>query len=289
MKKILTLIILFTSLTLAQSEPLLNLFDGGYKNAETILYLKGQTVSGAQATRIDNFISMVKDSLGISALSSKFDVMYLLANETQTLSKLNIVKRSSDITKDTTTSDGITWTQWQGFQGTGLTGRLNTHYSDSTDAVNFARNSGSIGIYSRTDKTEAAVDFAVIQNSAVRLYLRYTDNNIYYTFLSDDIHQGGAANTDSRGFFIMSATSLTNVAIYRNGSSLGSISNNVVGLRNTVPYYIIGYNDDNTVSRYPTTRQYSFFFVGSGLDATQARKLNNCVEYYMDSLGTGVE
>lgn len=290
MKK-LFLILLFTVSIYPQS-PLLTLMDSGvsYKNTETTLYLASLTtpISQTYAATLDSFITKVKDSLSITSLSSKFDVMYDLGGETKESSKLNLVKRSSDITEDSTGSYGITWTQWEGFQGSQLNGRLNTHYSDSTNAVNFSRSSASIGIYSRTDLAEATIDYGIIQNSTIRLYIRYTDNNIYYTFLSDDIHQGAASNTDSRGLFVMSATSLTNLAIYRNGNSLGSISNNVVGLRNTNPYYINGYNIDNTITNYSTLRQYSFFFVASGLSAPETSKLTNCIEWLMDRKGTGV-
>ena len=52
------------------SQDLLLLYDSGYKNPETTIYLQGQTVTGTQANRIDRLISMLKDSLSITSLSS---------------------------------------------------------------------------------------------------------------------------------------------------------------------------------------------------------------------------
>ena len=98
---------------------------------------------------------MVKDSLQISSLSSKFDGMYLLANETSEAGLKNLVKRQHDATA----VNSPTFTQWEGFTGNENTyAHISTNYYPRTQAVSYALNSGSFGIYFRTNMLGSGIN-----------------------------------------------------------------------------------------------------------------------------------
>jgi len=283
MKTILFLTIL-TQLALPQNGKMLLLFDGGYKNAETTLYLTGQTVTPAQATRIDNFITMLKDSLGITSLSSKFDAMYLLANESATLGLRNLVKRSSDATA----VNSPTFTQWEGFTGNGTSSYLNSNYNPTSAAGVFTLNSASMGIYSRTDGAGNWQDLAGRTDGAGVGFsgMTITDGSSLYIRMNSNNAGMSVTNTVGLGFFIATRINSDSVSIYRNGIKLSEQTKTTNGLTNA-NIFIGALNTAGVASSY-STRQYSFVYFGSDLTQTQYRMLNNCVEWYMDALGKGV-
>jgi len=288
MKTILFLTIL-TQLALPQNGKMLLLFDSGYKNAETTLYLAGQTVSGSQATRIDNFITMLKDSLGITALSSKFDVMYLLANESATLGLRNLVKRSHDATA----VNSPTFTQWEGFAGNGTSSYINTNWNGRTTghAVAYSLNSGSFGLYDRTGVSGSNYDLhgawstGADGGSLNRIQLGFPaggTNNYYYA-----INNSALVYLSSRTarMVVGSRTASNLITLYFNGSSVATstASSNNIPNQNVLIGALMG----ETLDFYDAN-QFSFAFIGAGLTSTEVRQITNCIEYYMDALNKGI-
>src|SRR5574343_1234161 len=120
--------------------------EAGYDtDAQTYFSAMSTPLSTAYQDRINTFVLMVKDSLSITNLSDKFDVIYLLANETSEAGLKNLVKRSSDATIGAET---VTFTADEGFAGDGVGGYINTNYNANSDGVNYTLNDASFGIYS---------------------------------------------------------------------------------------------------------------------------------------------
>jgi len=284
MKTILFLTIL-TQLALPQSSKMLLLFDDGYKNAETTLYLAGQTVSGSQATRIDNFITMLKDSLGITALSSKFDVMYLLANESATLGLRNLVKRSHDATA----VNSPTFIQWEGFAGNGTTSYINTNYNPFTEGVVFTQNSASLSIYRRTmNSVSTSLIGATQAGVAASIIYNHTPITTTYYNLNTTTDINYLSSPTAPSMLTTSRTGASSVAFYTNSTLLvSSSSNNSTGIPNG-NIFISAENLIGTGARRFSTAQLSFAMMGMGLTSTEVGKLTNCVEWYMDALNKGV-
>jgi len=236
--------------------------------------------------RINTFVLMVKDSLSLTNLSDKFDVIYLLANETSEAGLKNLVKRSSDATIGAET---VTFTADEGFAGDGVGGYINTNYNANSDGVNYILNDASFGIYSRTNSQSTVIDIGGRATDAtadaIWIVLRYT-NDSFYGSLNNAIALNSAVPT-SAGFGLMSRAASDNAVYYFNGGSIISNSDPAVSIFDG-DIFICTENRGGSPVGY-TSRQYAFAFMGAGLDAVEARKLNNCIEWYMDDLGTGVE
>lgn len=290
MKKLL-LILLFTSISFGQSSSLLLMSgdDNPYNNQETLIYANSLTtaLSDSQMTNIDNFITMLKDSLSITSLSQKFDAMYILANETAEAGLKNLVKRSHDATA----VNSPTFTQWEGFAGNGSSSYLNTNYNVTTQRSAVSANNQSIGIYSRTDKVEDKNDMGVIINS-----LSDTSTSriaIMYNATSGFVSLGRSAAAtvaNSLGLFVGSRTASTTLAIYQNGTllSMGAQSGTGTGISMNGNHYICAINRVGGAIWNFSTRQYSFSFIGAGLTATEVRQVYNCIQAYMTGIGKQV-
>lgn len=288
MKKIILIFFLFVQAISAQSLILLLMGDeAGYDNVETTLYASALTtpLSDSQMVNIDNFISMVKDSLSISLLSEKFDVMYLLANETSEGALLNLIERDNDATAQ----GSPTFTAWQGF--TAASGKyLNTTFNPNDEGVNYVLNSGSFGVYIRNNTVSEGIDIGgratAVSSDQTWISTRYTGGIFYAECNSGTLLQN--SNSDSRGFFVMSRTAADLTTAYKNGLAMETASAATAISLFDGNIFIGGLNEGGSPTS-PTDRQYAFAYMGAGLDAVEARKLNNCIEWYMDDLGTGVE
>lgn len=286
MKKLL-LILLLSTMAFGQS-PLLTLMSDGYKNPETTLYLAGQTVSGTQAARIDQFITLVKTNLGISSLSDKFDVMYLFANESSDLGLRNLVKRSHDATLAGTPNP--TFTQWQGFQGDGSHGYIKTNYIPSMQGVKYTQNSASFGYYAKTlDAVDGVWDMGTTDGTSIC----YMGNFATYGAATSRIYLNSASpigitqdTIGGVGFKVFTRNNATQVSRYFNGGYARTLALNSNGIPSK-EFYICGINNNGTAGNFTNTK-FSFAFISGGLSSTDVVRLTNCIEWYMDDLGEGV-
>jgi len=105
--------------------------------------ISGTELSDVWISRLNTFITTIKSGLGITNLSDAFDVMYVLAGETEESSLLNLAKRAHDAQVYGT----VPFTQYEGFTGGATTSdRLITNYVPSTDTVKFTLNDGAWGL-----------------------------------------------------------------------------------------------------------------------------------------------
>lgn len=240
-------------------------------------------LSDDQKIRVNSFIMRLKDSLSITSLSEKFDVMYLMANETSEASLKNLVKRSHDATAVNSPS----WTQWEGFAGNGSTSYLNTNYTAIINTVTYTQNSASVGVYARTNQAGGYIDIGGSDASNVKA-LRFDISNggVMYYRINSSIY-ADLTRAMASGFYILDKTSKSFATVYYNGSSL--TSNDFItsdGLASV--NILIGAYRRATITEAFSPRQYSFIFLGAGLSAVESRKITNCIEWYMDNIGTGV-
>ena len=283
--KTILLILLLTSLTFGQE--LLLLYDAaGYKNAETKVYLASLTtpLSKTYAATLDSFITKVKDSLAITSLSSKFDVMYDLGSETSEAGLKNLVKRSHDATA----VNSPTFTQWQGFAGNGTTSYINTNYNVGTQGVNWATTSAGVFLYNRTNiLTDSKALCANIQYTGTELRLEMTvrttsmQGRLNATSAANNI--GLSHNNDITGFhsFVRTGDDVT-YTLRRATTVTQTKSQTSPALPGTV--YLLS---NRGISAF-STNQLSFFACGEYLTVAETGKLANCVEWLQDRKGTGV-
>lgn len=283
MKKIILILFLLTQINYSQS---FLLFFDGYTpaNSEVSTYNNSLTtkLSDIQLARIDRLVTMIKDSLGVSSLSSLGDVLYLFANETQEAALKNLIKRSHD---GQIVGTAPTFTQWQGFTGSGA-GYINTNWNFSTQKVAYTQNSASFGIYNRTNGSSAGfqgiVDGAGI---GVLIQVRNTSTNIWRINNSGTL-AGSTAN--SSGHFSLTRRAADSIFVYRNGIELTKsavVSSSTFYNGNA---FIFATNSNGSVAGYVNYQLAIAYFL-KGWTAIQERKLNNCFEWYMDQLGTGIQ
>ena len=111
---------------------------------EVDAYLTGLTtpLSGEQVTRINTLVKNLKQGLSVESLSEVFDVMYVLAGETQESSLRNLVKDAHHATG----VNSPTFEQYKGFKGNKTSHFVDTNYNPST-ATNYKQNSACMGAY----------------------------------------------------------------------------------------------------------------------------------------------
>lgn len=284
MKKIILILFLLTQINYSQS--FLLLFDGYTPaNSEVSTYNNSLTtkLSDIQLARIDRLVTMIKDSLGVTSLTSAGDWLYLFANETQEAALKNVIKRSHD---GQLVGTSATFTQWQGFTGSGA-GYINTNWNISTQKVSYTQNSATFGFYNRTNGTSTGVVGAVtdVSGYGVAALVRNTSTNIWRINNAGTL-AGSTAN--SSGHYSLTRRASDSIFVYRNGVEL--TKNAVVSSSNFLNgnMYLLGSNSNGTANLY-VNYQIAIAYAFKGLTALQARKLNNCFEWYMDQLGTGVQ
>lgn len=277
-----TIILFFIlSINLFSQSFLLWYDESSYANQETSVYLASLTtpISPAYAATLDGFITKVKDSLSITALSQKFDVMYDLGGYSAEQSLKNLVKRSHDATN----VNSAGWVQWQGFTGNGTSSYLNTNYNPSSQGVVVSTSSVSMGAYSRTDFRSSLTILGSYDGSTF-FELVANASFFYVRVLKGDVT---TVLPSSAGFIIGNRISPSIVQGYYNGLQVGSnIASNTAAFPD-FNVYLDARNASGTANSFHVLQE-SFAFIGTGLTPTEVSRLTNCVEWLMDRKGTGV-
>lgn len=290
MKKIILISLLLLSVSHSQGIFIL-LDDGGFKNAEVKAYNTVLTtpLSNARLVILDNFITKIKDSLSISALSTSFDRLWLVTETQEGMFNSIVNPTSTDMSVGATT---VTYTIDQGFAGDDIAGYVNTNFNLSTSGVRFTQNSASIGVYIRNDLTDNGYVGGALAGSGVGVMVR-SDNGsgLLATGIkinSSTAQPSGFANTDASGFYIVTRYASDSAQVYKNGILREKWANASAALLN-LNLYLGCYNSVNGTALGFTAFQIGAAFIGKGFTAIEVRKINNCIEWYMDELGTGVQ
>lgn len=251
--------------------------------AETKLYISSLStpLSGKQVSRIDLLVRQLKDSLGVTSLSSAFDVFYIFANETQEAGLKNLVKRSHDATAVNTP----TWTQYEGFTGAS-TKYVNTNYNPSSQAVNYSLNNASFGVYSRTSRSLVTVEMGAgnVNNFITTLFGGNTNIAV-----NSAAFKSFANSANSLGLFVANRLSATHLNLSINGTLQTEQAENSTSLANLNFLVFARYNPAGTALDNYSTRQISIVFIARGFTSGEHLKINRIVEFYMDSLNKGVQ
>lgn len=240
-------------------------------------------LSEGQKDNLNTFIAETKAGLSIASLEDAFDVIYVLGGETSESSLRNLVKRSHDATLQGTPNPSFT--AFEGFVGNGTNGYLNTNYNGSTQAVNCLQNSAAMGVYSRSNVTENAVE-AGVYISANGTYLMYKYGATRYGAFNSGEGERGTVINPTTGLLIGVRESGTSEKYYHNGSLLDNLTVESSAIKN-LNEYILGYNNNGTPGAL-STKQISFYFKARALSLAEVQTLTTAFEKYMDANGKGV-
>jgi hypothetical protein len=250
--------------------------------SETVLYITGLVtpLSPAQVQNINTFVKYLKTGLGITTLSEYFDIMYILAGETQESSLRNLVKNAHHATKDV----NITFAALEGFTGfTNSTAYINTNYNMSNQAVRLSQNNSSAGFYSRTSGGGGnTAEMGVDSNQNFFLFQTAWGSGRCYIELSNGAGAGLTNNT-RLGFWTASRLSSSTYKIYKNGNVFSNETVASLSLPNFNLFLLGAYG-----STFGSNIQMSFAFAGKGLTDAEMAVLTNGIEAYMDNNGKGV-
>lgn len=255
--------------------------NNGPANAEVLAYITGLTtpLSSGQVTLIDTFVTSLKTGLSITTLDEVFDVMYILAGETQESSLRNLVKNAHHCTLDGTSNPSFT--AIEGFTGNvAQLAYIKTNYNPNSQGVRLSLNSASYGFYLRLDPAGAdQPDMGqVVGGASLQIYSGFTDNKMYVK-----IHSGGYsswANTDRSGMYIGCRPSSTQQILYRNKTgNTGTV--NSTNIADSIITFLRG-------GATYSPNQIAFGFAGRSLSSTEVGIITDAIETYMDSNGKGV-
>jgi hypothetical protein len=263
----------------------------GY-DADLDTYIAGLAtpLSTAQKDRLNTMILAIKAALGISLLSDFFDVFYVLAGETEESSYRNLVKRAHDCV-EFGSAGGVDWVQFEGVSGDlDNQSGLDTNYNHG-QAVNFAQNNGSIGVYKRTEGTLtsggrvlAGVYDGVGRATLITSRTLGATCWIAVTGTSNMYISPGAGGC----FLILSRDNAGWFDVYKNGV-FNSTKEEASGALGTYDHGILCRGQSDGFSSVGNDSQVSIMFEGKAFtDSDSVAPFVAAIEAYMDANGKGV-
>lgn len=255
-------------------------------NAQAFITAAGIT-DPTQQSAINQLVLDLKSN----SLWTKMYLLYPLVGGTSTTTKYNLMNPvDTDAGYRMTWNGGITFDS-NGVQGNGSTGYGNPHFNPNTfNSTTAITSSNHFAIYSRSSVSNDNTDYgSAVVNIALQMLARRASGNMLADNYAELLRAQGAV-TNSQGLFVSTRTSLTSHIIYRNGSSVASnTSTETASQMNSLTYDLafMAANYLGTISDY-STRQYAWFSIGSGLDATDSTNLYTVVQAYQTALGRQV-
>jgi hypothetical protein len=242
------------------------------------------TYTADQLNALNTFIVGVKDLFGIDLLNEKFDTFYILAAANNTDAQLNLCNLGSHTITEV---NAPTFTAFRGYAANGVNSYLNTNYSPANDGVNLVSNNSSYGFYSRTSRgvgTSVNLGSRNIAGFSAFLY-QFANNGGDYIGLSQAT-TGAKATTTTKGFFITSRPSSSNIILSISGdnSNIAQASTQVLTNQNQ---FIHALNTDGSPILLDTL-QTAFVFHASSLNASQCTSFYNLLQSYLTVLGAQI-
>ena len=153
-------------------------------------------------------------------------------------------------------------------------------------------NSTHVSYYSRTNSAISRFDIAVLASGNLRIGLVIRDStdtelgDSYYPFL--DPGRIVVSNTDSRGHFICSRISSTDLSLINNGSVVATrTATETAGLPTVYSLYIGAQNNNGTADSF-TDRECAFATIGAGISSTIASLMYTDIQNFQISMGRAV-
>lgn len=172
----------------------------------------------------------------------------------------------------------------RGFTGNGINQCINTNYNPNINAINYALNDASIGIYIRNNVSEDRFDMGVDQGGGRSSIASKWSTNFTYSGINN-ITTINFANTDSRGFYIISRNEAAGFDGYKN-----KIQNLLIKISTSIPdeeFYILCLNLSGLANNF-STKQVASVFVGGGMTQTNVNNETDRLETFLDAIGAGV-
>lgn len=203
------------------------------------------------------------EDLDTAGVLARLDVFYLFLQDSSAASVgINIIDPDN---YEITAVNSPTWTSDVGYQGTGGTQYLDTNWTPSTDAVNFAAADAGIYMGVGSDFSGGNIDTGNINNSSGRVFLRSRTASDQYE------GQVNGSSTPIGGGTVTSSIARTlwdrlsnDITIYRNGSSDYNVTNAAGGIP-TTSVFIMAAQTGTGSALGNSPRLYKYFLYGASL------------------------
>jgi len=241
-------------------------------DSDAVTYFNAMSVA-PDATR-KGLLNDLITGLKTDGIWTKLDALYVMAAHDAQAARVN-AKTPSNVASAV---NSPTFTTDRGYAGNASTSYIDTNWNPSTAGGNFAQNSASMGVWSRTNSNTASwLDIGNGSNcrfnsrsssgsDALRGQINNTTNANYGT------------NASSIAFYSLVRSSSTAVTGYRNSSVSGSGTQTSTSVTNANVF--IG----RVASDY-SGREYAAAFIGGALDGTDISNLHSRLSTYLTAVG----
>jgi hypothetical protein len=216
---------------------------------------------------------------------SRLDVLWMLAAHDAQAARLNWKNPASFAL---TAVNSPTFTADRGYAGDGTTSYLDTSFVIGTHAVQYTRDSASLGAYlnAGTDTAAGVAYGGVIDGVGTGAFGQpITATNK----LRGRVNAAGSGETPSTvltrlGLSVLDRAISTDMVGYRNGASLGSVASASVPVPVTLSCWWCGVNNGLTLAS-PLDNRIAMGFYGASLTATQHTALYNIINAHLRAIG----
>jgi len=256
-----------------------------YKNSPPDTYNFLQATGITDMTQIRAVSTLVTD-LKYAGIWGKMKAIYPFVGGTATTHKFNLKDPRNTLDAYVITF-GSGWTH----SSTGVlpNGTINgTATFGIIPSRDLTDSSVHASVYSRTNVIANQADLGTFAGAptAFTLYIRWGDGTFYNDLYDYNTNRVAVANSDSRGFYIISRESTTSQKSFKNGTQVGTTNVNTstsarTSLTNLI--YFGGRSDG-----FYSTKEYAFMSIGDGLSNTESLAYYTAVQKFQTSLGRQV-
>lgn len=253
---------------------------GGGCSAATTFIARTSGLSGTESSAYTTLIcGMISDGIGCSQWSGSsgtLDVLYIFATNTTTTADLNLCSTSftaSPVNSPTFAAD-------LGYTGDGSTSYVNSNYTASTNAINYAQNSAILFVWSLSNARADSAALIGSDISGTYSYLNPWNSSIDSASheLNDTAGNNAFSPGTAAGLFSLNRTVSTSYDFWMNSTNLGTQTNSSTGVPANV--YKIGSGGSTF-----TNRQFAAAGWGAGLNSTQLTALYTRLQAYLHAVG----
>lgn len=236
-------------------------------------YFDAMTVAPPVGVRyaIDKTVRRL-DALGVL---SSLDWLSIHALHDEQAARINLVNPAQIMSA----VDTPTFTAYEGWTGNGSSSYLNTGWNPVDDAVNFAQDDASMGVWCLTNVTGTVVD---IGNGRARINSRSGTTTPCYPNQTTAFGPTLASST-SIGMRSWDRTAADATEVYQDGTSLGTDTTASATLNNA-DFFIGAYNQAGTPTSY-STRQIAATFWGASLGDAGHAALHAQLNEFLTTVG----
>jgi len=253
---------------------------GSFWNYETAQYINGLTtpLSYLQKRKINTLVNYIKKGLGISRLEEAFDIMYILAGETEESSLRNLVKRAHDAES----VNSPVFKKLVGFQGDGASSYIKTNYTPDVDGINYIQNNASGGVYLLTSKGVDGADYGAITLGELRALQsthRTVDDVSYIVVNEENSSRNDVDVYNATGLFVQTRSGESITTLYKNDSII--LNGNKISYEVPTEELFILCRNKWGLPDYYSDRRVAFMFLGKSLSLSDVQVVHEAIDSYL--------